>query len=63
MKYRGLILVLPLETQLGNLENARKVDFRACLERNHVADVKAWERETLPENLAAKRARILRQAC
>ena len=59
----GFILVLPLETRLGTLEDARKIDFKACLERNHIADVKAWERENLPENLAAKRARVLRHAC
>lgn len=59
----GFVLVLPLATRLGTLENARKVDFGACLGRNHTADIKAWEKENLPENLAAKRARILRQAC
>ena len=59
----GFVLILPLQTRLGTLEDARNMDFKACLERTRTADVKAWERENLPENLAAKRARVLRQAC
>ena len=59
----GFILVMPLEISLGSLLKSRKVDFKAALERNRIADVKAWEKENLPENLAAKRARVLRQAC
>lgn len=41
---------------------ARTFDFKAALEHNRIADVNAWERKTLPENLAAKRVRILSQA-
>lgn len=59
----GFILVMPLETQLCTLQRAARVDFKAALERNRIADVKAWERDNLPENLAAKRARVLRTAC
>ena len=59
----GFILVMPLETQLCTLQRAARVDFKAALERNRIADVKAWERDNLPENLAAKRARVLRAAC
>ena len=59
----GFILVMPLEISLSSLLKSRKVDFKAALERNRIADVKAWEKENLPENLAAKRARVLRQAC
>lgn len=59
----GFILVMPLETQLCTLQRAAKVDFKAALERNRISDVKAWERDNLPENLAAKRARVLRPAC
>lgn len=59
----GFILVMPPEISLGSLLKSRKVDFKAALERNRIADVKAWEKENLPENLAAKRARVLRQAC
>lgn len=32
------------------------------LENNRIADVKVWERKTLPANLVAKRVRILSQA-
>lgn len=56
------ILVLPLHNRLSTLESARTFDFKAALEHNSIADVKAWERKTLPENLAAKRGRILRRA-
>lgn len=59
----GFILVMPLETQLCTLQRAAGVDFKAAMERNRIADVKAWERDNLPENLAAKRARVLRPAC
>ena len=59
----GFILVMPLETQLCTLQRAAKVDFKAALERNRIADVKAWERDNLPGNLAAKRAHVLRPAC
>lgn len=58
----GFILVLPLHSRLSTLESARTFDFKAALEHNSIADVKAWERKTLPENLAAKRGRILRRA-
>ena len=56
------ILVMPLRGKLSALESARTFDFKAALEHNRIADVKAWERKTLPENLAAKRVRILSQA-
>lgn len=59
----GFILVMPLETQLCTLQRAAKVDFKAALERNRIADVKAWERDNLPANLAAKQAHVLRPAC
>lgn len=59
----GFILVMPLETQLCTLKRATKFDFKAALERNRIADVIAWGRDNLPANLAAKRARVLRQAC
>lgn len=59
----GFILVMPLEISLSRLQKSKMVDFKAALERNRIADVKAWERENLPENLAAKRARVLRHAC
>lgn len=59
----GFILVMPLETQLCTLQRAAKVDFKAALERNRIADVKAWERDNLPGNLAAKRAHVLRPDC
>ena len=58
----GFILVLPLRGRLSTLETARTFDFKSSLEHNRIADVKAWERKTLPENLAAKRGRILNQA-
>ena len=58
----GFILVMPLRGKLSALESARTFDFKAALEHNRIADVKAWERKTLPENLAAKRVRILSQA-
>lgn len=59
----GFILVMPLETQLCTLQRAAKVDFKAALERNRIAGVKAWERDNLPGNLAAKRAHVLRPDC
>lgn len=58
----GFILVLPLHNRLSMLESAGTFDFKAALEHNSIADVKAWERKTLTENLAAKRGRILRRA-
>jgi len=58
----SFILVLPLHCRFASLESARDFDFKAALEHNSAADVKAWERKTLPENLAAKRGCILRQA-
>lgn len=57
----GLVLILPLHTKIGSLEAARNFDFKACLENTHIYDVRSWERENLPENLATKRARILKQ--
>lgn len=59
----GFILVMPLETRLCTLQRAAELDFKAALERNRIADIKLWERKNLPGNLAAKRARVLRQAC
>lgn len=58
----GFVMILPLHTKLSTLESARNFDFKGCLERTHSADLKAWGRQNLPENLAAKRARILRNA-
>ena len=37
--------------------------FKERKSPNRIVDVKLWERENLPGNLAAKRARVLRQAC
>lgn len=56
-------LILPLHTKLCTLESARRFDFKARLESTHCQDVKEWQRENLPENLASKRAKILRNAC
>lgn len=56
-------LVLPLHTKLCTLETARQFDFKARLECTHCRDVKDWQKENLPENLASKRAKILRIAC
>ena len=58
----GFVMILPLHTKLSTLESARDFDFKGCLERTHSADLKAWSRQNLPENLAAKRVRILRNA-
>lgn len=55
----GFVMVLPLHTKLSTLEAARNFDFKGCLERTHNSDLKAWKGKNLPENLAAKRARIL----
>ena len=57
----GLVLILPLHTKVGTLESARNFDFKACLENTHTSDLKAWKMKKLPENLAVKRAKILRQ--
>lgn len=59
----SFVMVLPLHAKLSTLEAARDFDFREALERTHTSDVKAWEKENLPENLSAKRTRILRTAC
>ena len=56
----GFILVMPLGTQLCTLQRAAKIDFKAALERNRIKDIKVWERNNLPANLATKRARVLR---
>ena len=56
------VMILPLHTKLSTLESARGFDFKGCLERTHSADLKDWRRQNLPENLAAKRARVLRNA-
>lgn len=53
--------IKPLLSRLSALETARSFDFKAALEHSHTADVKAWERKTLPENLAARRMRLLSQ--
>lgn len=53
--------IKPLRSRLSALETARSFDFKAALEHSHTADVKAWERKTLPENLAARRMRLLSQ--
>ena len=58
----GFILVMPLKTKLSTLQRAARFDFKAALERNRIADIKIWERNNLPANLAAKRARVLRPA-
>ena len=58
----GFVMILPLHTKLSALESARNFDFKSCLKRTHSADLKAWSRQSLPENLAAKRMRILRNA-
>lgn len=58
----GFVMILPLHTKLSTLESARGFDFKGCLERTHSADLKSWSRQNLPENLAAKRTRILRNA-
>lgn len=58
----SFVMILPLHTRLSTLESARNFDFKGCLERSHSADLKVWSRQNLPENLAAKRARILRNA-
>ena len=58
----GFVMILPLHTKLSTLESARNFDFKGCLERTHSADLKAWGRQNLSENLAAKRMRILRNA-
>lgn len=58
----GFVMILPLHTKLSTLESARSFDFKGCLKRTHNADLKAWSRQNLPENLAAKRVRILRNA-
>ena len=58
----GFVMILPLHTKLSTLESARSFDFKGCLGRTHSADLKDWSRQNLPENLAAKRVRILRNA-
>ena len=58
----SFVMILPLHTRLSTLESARDFDFKGCLEHTHSADLKAWSRQNLPENLAAKRVRILRNA-
>lgn len=56
----GFVMILPLHTKLSTLASARDFDFKGCIERTHGADLKAWRKQNLPENLAAKRARVLR---
>lgn len=58
----GFVMILPLHTKLSTLESARNFDFKGCLEHTHSADLKDWSRQNLPENLAAKRVRILGNA-
>ena len=58
----SFVMILPLHTKLSTLESARNFDFKGCLERTLSADLKVWSRHNLPENLAAKRVRILRNA-
>lgn len=58
----GFVMILPLHTKLSTLESARNFDFKGCLEHTRSEDLKAWSRQNLPENLAAKRVRILRNA-
>jgi len=56
-------LILPLHTKLCTLQSARKFDFKTRLEGTHCQDIKDWQKRNLPENLASKRAKILRNAC
>jgi len=58
----GFVMILPLHTKLSTLESASNFDFKGCLERTHSEDIKVWSRKNLPENLAAKRVRILKNA-
>lgn len=58
----GFVMVLPLHTKLCTLEAARNFDFKGCLERTRCSDLKAWKKQNLPENLAAKRVRVLGNA-
>lgn len=58
----SFVMILPLHTKLSSLESAGGFDFKACLERTHSLDIKTWSRQNLPENLVAKRARILKNA-
>jgi len=58
----SFVTILPLHTKLSTLESARNFDFKGCLERTRSADLKAWGKKNLPENLAAKRVRILGNA-
>ena len=59
----GFVLTLPLKTEIGSLESAGSFDVKACMERQHRKDVLAWEKENLPESLAAKRRDLLKNAC
>jgi len=58
----GFVMVLPLHTKLSTLETARNFDFKGCLERTHNSDLRVWKKQNLPENLAAKRVRVLGNA-
>ncbi len=58
----GFVMVLPLHTKLCTLEAARNFDFKGRLERTRCSDLKAWKKQNLPENLVAKRVRVLGNA-
>lgn len=58
----GFVMVLPLHTKLCTPEAARNFDFKGCLERTRCSDLKAWKKQNLPENLVAKRVRVLGNA-
>lgn len=59
----GFVMALPLHTKLSTLESARNFDFKGALERTHRKELKEWEENNLPENLAVKRSKILRDVC
>jgi len=56
----GFVMTLPLQTKLSSLKSARKFDFKGALERTHRKELKEWEKKNLPENLASKRSKVLR---
>jgi hypothetical protein len=58
----AFVLLLPVHTRLCKNENgqSRSVDFKKCLEDIKLSDIGKWRREKLPENMVAKRIKMLK---
>ena len=55
----SMVLMLPLFGKLAKTKTAETYDFKQRLENVKVQDIRKWEKQHLPDNLVAKREKIL----